>query len=415
MILSRSIAVSKRMLVNRWVRSIPLTLSASAFNRAFFFISNVLLANHLEKERYGLFSVYYTVFSVGIQFPNILDQLFIKVVGNESLSDSKDRVLKTFSMLKVAFAVSLAGLAIVALFFSIDGLSLLALGLYFIFSTNLAVHQSLSNFKEYSKVLILNSIFSLTLFLLIGSLRGFNEVNFWVSVSLMYVLSSVSLFRKINPFSGLKDDVKFMLPFVKSISKIGGALVIANILYLLFQRIDFFILNGFASLNDLADYSVALRLNSMLALLGTPITIMLYPQGVRKSTWESDLRGYVKRGAGLLVLTIIGAGILLLNADRIILLFYKATFIKASSYFVVLSIGTILLIAQQPFYYFFYAYELKLHLVILAGSQLLVGAVTTLLFIHQFGVLGAAIGNLSIYLFGSVYIGLVVWNRRKKS
>lgn len=193
--------------------------------------------------------------------------------------------------------------------------------------------------------------------------------------------------------------------------KFGGWVTIGTIAYVVFQRLDVFILAAVTDQRDVGIYGVATRLQTVGAFLTNTITTVLMPPGSQRRTWVEPAarRAYVLESVLSIVPMTVLLGAVIAFAPILVRVVFGAAFVDATSATRLLLIAQALLLVQMPFYFAFYALDGGRWIAALGIGQLVISSGLGYLLIRGFGSVGAAWSNIATYGVGLAVV--IVFHR----
>jgi len=328
--------------------------------------------------------------------------------------------------IKAAAAAILTTLAIVLAFavptslkrLGIDGLTLIiavaAAGGAALTTALASRYQAENRFLAYSAVLVFCPCSCVLLTTALAAARTRSPAWYLGAVLISYAPTAWLAYRRLNsptPDSGIAP------PLVRDALRFGGWVTIGSLAYVLFQRIDVFVLAAVDPGPHVGTYGVATRFAAMAAVFGSTITALLMPAGSTGATWATSgaRRSYIAESVLSIALTSAALGIGVLAAPTLIRIAFGGEYIAAAGPTRILLLGQIVLIAQMPFYFALYGLKGERWIAGLGLAQLLLSVLAAYGLIERYGLSGAAWSNLVTYGLGLAVVAVFHLTRKTRS
>ncbi|MFH0924129.1 MAG: flippase [bacterium] len=291
------------LIKSKSVRDISLVYIGNLFFAGFGFVASVLLARFLSPDQLGYYALFLSFSLILTEFMDL--GLRNAVIQNACFFMGKEGKESSFKIIKVSFLlkiilgviVSLLGLVfykskLIACFYAdkqIPFLFLYSIGLATttsFFDFHKAILQLLKKFKSMSLLPIINQIFFILFFILIFLYKGDLQLNAIIIIKIGAVLAALglSLFfinwkeifgPSLNPE---KNNVRTNKSIIKEIFHFSKWLLLANVIFTLFEKIDIFMLKYFNSSQEVGYYFAAQRVIILFTMIGTAITTVCFPK-----------------------------------------------------------------------------------------------------------------------------------------
>lgn len=398
-----------------------------SLSRILAFLSSILIARNLSVSEFGIFSKYYVLLTILMQFPSVFDTSFVRSFCNEKNLNTKNKLVNANIYLKckailVAFSLFILIILLVNEFTGvivsdtdIFGFVVVFLGFLFFnfYSSYYSYCQATDRFLQYAVLHFFQGLIPLTLLLFFYAIRRLQVISAISSFSCsLLILSIVALCKlkgdRVIPLKNTKKEQNKIWDFSK-------ALIIANILYLLFQRMDFWLLSKFAGANEVGFYSIGIRLHSIVGILASSVSVVLYKKASFVETWNSieHYNNYKRESIFLIGILAIFVSVLIITMGWIVKFMFGVKYLPAIPAARILMVSSLFLVAYTPYYYYFYAFEQRGKIIFMAALQLFTSVIIGIPLVKQCGCLGAALTNVAIYIVGGFYVFLNIRFKRK--
>ena len=395
------------------LKDYTIVLIGSGFTRVVSFLTSVILARQLGPERFGEFSVFLAILVAFWTSTNFIDSTYVRYAAVEKHSASKKYlsgsfVIKLFfCLLLIIFAYPIAKLlskyilakpelevGILIAIISGTVLSLVSLRASIYQVDEDFIYFTIFNFIFYFITFIILLIFFL------GKVSFLVETIYeiyFISAITVGVVSLIGIYRLSKPIT----IEKFILKEIFSFSK---WLIMANIAYILFQRLDLLILARYGELQDLGQYGAALRLMVIASLLTGSLSAPLLPRATRTRVSKRIFKSYLTHAFLISALISSAIGILWLFTPIIVKTFFGEPYTPAIYLTKILLVGSIFVAIYTPLSQLFLAEDNPKKMFFLGliklGSMLGVG----LLLVPHYGALGAAYTLASSEFIAMLYV-----------
>jgi len=256
-------------------------------------LCSVLIARSLTVSEFAVFSTAFFVMTILGQSTTGIDKAFVfqYVIG---VGKEKDFVLRDFIYLKLLIWLVFSFLSVL-LFFTFEGnydfkFSTFGIGVvlslaFWILTFISSIYQAQKNFRLLG---LTNVIYSVALFFLILILFFLKNKNMYFYLS-SYFVSSILLILLVLPFKGLHLYFRFADVF-KLLGK-SKWMLCAEVIWLLFIRLDYFNLIHILSETQLGSYAVSLRIMNIIVVLVASLSFYILPKAADIKT-PKDLKNF---------------------------------------------------------------------------------------------------------------------------
>lgn len=176
-------------------------------------------------------------------------------------------------------------------------------------------------------------------------------------------------------------------------------LLLSSVCYAIYSRLSFFLLSHFGDAHSLSLFSAAFNLSLGVDLLtGVSITVLL-PK-ISKLTKREEFIYFIKHFLmAVIPLSLILMGLAFIFAKPLIVTIYTEEFIGAIPAFIILIIGTLLVLMFAPLSLIFYALNIPKYLTYIDVFVLVISVLSGLWIIPSYGIIGAALVSLITKFF----------------
>lgn len=385
------------------IKNYIIVIFGNGLSRLTSFIISLILARKLGAEGFGIFSLFYTIMLLIWQLPNVIDTSYVRFVKVDEQNKNKD-FLKALLLIKsliclflLILAFPLAKILSLYIFNKADSeipmtLAIVSGAFWSLLGNISAIYQSEEKFDLFS---ITNGLFYFIILLIFSvffiiniNLSPILSISIFTLVAIIIGCSSfIYLFMKIKPIFPLNLSPIFEL------INFGKWLLVANISYIIFQRLDLVILARYVNYDQIGIYSIGVRLVTIISIFISGVSVVFLPRGVSAFKSEKELNLYLKESLGVsLVLCIIVITFIIVSSTIIKFLFgYE--YLSAVILSKILLLGAIFIILYTPFSYLFYAANSSKFIFIFNMFRLITILITSFLLIPTYGSIGAAIAS----------------------
>jgi O-antigen/teichoic acid export membrane protein len=382
------------------------------------FLTGAIAARSLGPTVFGSYTIGFTVFASLMQVTSFADTWLVSRWDEDARRDAAARAVWTIKtractvMLVAAAGVGLFGRA------ALDRLGTdpasLVIGVTAAAAASLttalaSVSQARGNFAAYAVIIAVGPCVGLLLTALIALTPLRSPGIFLAAIAVSYLPTALATIRQLRR----PADPSVTRTLIHNAIRFGGWVTIGSIAYVLFQRLDVFLLAALADPDRVGTYGVATRLSTVGAFLTNTITTVLMPAGSQRSTWRDPnaRRAYVLESwLSILPMALALAGAIV-AAPLLVTSVFGPSFAAATAATRILLFAQALLLVQMPFYFALYALEGGRWIATLGLGQLATALGTGYLLIQQLGLAGAAWSNVATYTLGLVVVAVFHWRR----
>jgi O-antigen/teichoic acid export membrane protein len=379
----------------------------------------VLLARVLGASAFGEVSVFlaFLGFWVGSDF---LDHTFVRYANAPEGADP-DAYLRAVFALKIALNVALLASsfplswALAVHVFDKPSLStpifaalVCGVGLNFL-SLRAATHQAREEFGRFTAT---NGSFYVLTFLGVAAVLVISPRHELLAVYTTYLgaallVGAYAVFKLKRSIAALRVDKQL----VRSVASFAKWLFAAEYVYIVFQRLDVFLLTAFVSLVDVGQYGAGTRIAQLVALLTGTLAPALLPRAVKAARTPSATRAYLGVAATLSAAIGLFAALIWIAAPLLVETVFGQEYRGAASIVRIFLVGTVLSAIYTPIAQFFVVDGKPRHMFYLASLKLGVIACAGLVLVPMLRGDGAALAVTLSEAAALVYVGLALRHR----
>lgn len=406
-------------------KNYTVVLLGTGVGRALSFFISVILARLLDKEGFGLYSLFFTVMILAWQLPQVIDSTYVRYAKAEASTDKIDYLRTSFfikGILVLSLLISAYPLSYLLahhIFNKPDSVFFLTAAivvgaLLSLFSTLAAIYQAEESFIKFSLINILFYL-GVVLTFCIYIICRFNltvSVAVWINTimaSIAGILGIGLVYKRIKYITPVHMGLFFnMFHFTKW-------LLAANLAYILAQRIDILVLAKYVGYDTLGVYAVAVRIAMIAALFTASVSIVLLPRGSQALKSPQHMRAYIKESFIMIFILSFIIGIIIAISPFLIKVLFGTRYLGALLLTRILLIVPIFTVLYTPFSYLFYA-ENKSKKIFELGLVILIAAISALIFsVPRYGSLGAAASIVFSSFCGFIFIFFRTFSTIKKT
>lgn len=278
-------------------------ITGSGVTRVITFVNSIILARQLGPGGFGEFSVFYSLMMAFGTSTTFIDNTYVRY-ANTAEPQKRISFLRgcfeikiAFLLLVFAFAYPLSWLLSNYLFQKPElklsiFIAILCGSILGLLSMKASIHQAVEDFFRFTG---LNLIFYLVVFII---LLIFLLLKFPFTTKFAYAtyltaslgigtMSFVWLYRLSKPLLIEKNILIQILSFAKW-------LFAANLVYVIFQRLDLLILARYVDFETVGQYGAALRIVVIVSLMTGSLSPLLLPRATRTNKSLDNLKNYLK-------------------------------------------------------------------------------------------------------------------------
>ncbi|MFQ5963093.1 MAG: oligosaccharide flippase family protein [Candidatus Scalinduaceae bacterium] len=391
-------------------------------NALFAFIVSVLIARNLGASGFGLFTLSLSVLIITLELvgSEAVDNGLVRFASlymdkNTNKVHLIFKIALEFKLLSASILLLLGFLFVKLVLASIIGrpelkdaiMYGLAGGCFASFWRYiLAILQSYERFVTYAVINVIPNLLKVlfVLFLILA-----NSLNLTYALTINVIVVILGFFAGFSfipkhfiKAKGDKKDVAFQLfHFSKWI-------IISNLFFAIYSRLDIFILSYFKDAEILGIYSVALSLITALDLFYVSMLTKLFPQA-SALTHREEFSAHIKRSLGISSALALLLTPLFFVAEPLILLFFSEKFFDSILIFKFLLFGFLFTLLFNPLLLILYARNKPYLVTIVYFILLPLSFVGNLIFIPMYGAMGAACIVLATRVTGGLLVLFLVY------
>lgn len=386
---------------------------ASYASRAIGAIISILLARWLGPNDFGIFSIGFYVLTIfGLGFTG-LDKFYVHSAVQSP--EKKNEIFTTYCILKVIISLLIIFLGFTTLFFNMlkveVEIKIILWGLIGGFGMQLqgivlSYYQAHKNFHIFSRVQLLYYV--ILLFLVTAGIQlSIENLFYYLLIYTLCGIIIVLIFRKFKiSLSG------FNLEIAKKFWQEGKWLILYELFLLVNMRLDFFLLTKYYSGEVLGQYSVALKLVNIFAVLVGAFSVLLLPKASSMQSTE-DLREYWRENRRIMVLLLLTWAVTFGFAPFIVKVLFGSQYSHAIPTLRILLFSVLPLIFIIPLMYIFMAVKKIYYLSNISAIQTLSLLLLIPLFINKMGMIGCAYGKAASFFLTLVIYSLMYIHMKK--
>lgn len=379
--------------------------------RAIGAIISILLARWLGPKDFGIFSIGFYVLTIfGLAFTG-LDKFYVHSAVQSP--EKKDEIFTTYCTLKVVLSLLIIFFSFVILSFYklnveikiilwglIGGFGMQLLGIV------LSYYQAHKNFHIFSRVQLLYYI-TLVFLVLVGIHLNIEYLFYYLLIYIFCGIIIILIFRKFEiSLSGFNHEI------AKNFWRSGKWLILYELFLLVNMRLDFFLLTKYYSGEILGQYSVALKLVNIFAVLVGTFSVLLLPKASSMQNTE-DLRKYWIDNRRIIIFLLLSWVATFCFAPFIVTVLYGTQYSQAVPILRILLFSVLTLIFFIPLMYIFMAVKKIYYLSNIAVIQTFSLLLIIPLFIKKMGMIGCAYGKAISFFITLVIFSFMYINRKK--
>jgi len=389
--------------------------AANYASRAIGALITVLIARWLGPEKFGIYSIGFYVLVIFGDGLTGFDQTFVHFAVRESAGERE--ILSTYFFLKFSISIIILMFSISAFLLPVSlnlteaGNSVViwgllgGIGMQLVWA-KLSLYQARKDFYHYSKVKL--AYYLSLLFLLFLGVQ-FDVTNLYYYL-LIYFIGSVSVFgfRDFNiSFSAWSGNL------AKNFWGFGRWLILYHLLRMINLRLDFFWLQKYYSGEVLGQYSAALKLVNIFALMIGTFPILLLPKASSIEDLK-DLKDYWNENVKICLFLISTWIIIFVFAPFFVRVLYGSEYVEAIVILKVLLFSVLPLIFLLPLKYILFSMEKTFFLFAITAIQFFSLVFLIPLMLQRGGVLGAAYSKIIAYGL-TLVLYFIVYKKKKET
>jgi len=337
-------------MTNNFAKSTTITFFTRMANLVIGVIISILLARMLGPDGRGIYALAILIPSLAFIFTNLgINSSTVYFLGRKKYSP------QVIAGSNIIFSVFISLLAIILILLSLlffkntflAGVPLYAFILAILIvpfrifiSNSINVLLGIHRYITYNVMSFLDIFVHLILLLLLFLLSSFTILTALIAYLAASIITLIIIYIVLKK---IISTFRFRLnkDYLRDAFTYGSKSYLSNVISFLHLRIDTLIINYFLNPLAVGFYAVATSLTERLWLLSESASVILFPKIASERNDEAKRIFTPVLCRNILLLTIIGAILLLLLGKWIILLLYSKKFLNAVMPFQILLIGTI--------------------------------------------------------------------------
>lgn len=394
-------------------------LSGNIVSQSIAFLIVIIVSRILGPESYGIYSLLIVFFSMSIQFADFgISTSYVKYV---SRNKEQAKVIfytviisKIIIYIVILFFIWLMAEELSRFFFmSYKYVDIIRLcGLAIIFHSMIGVvqchYQSMQKFQKFTKINIIHNVIKLTSVIIFSIFQSKNNVEVFVFI---YAYSVIVLLIIIG-YKIQWPKMNFQLfdfKHLREIYKLGFWVFTASLSVMIYTRIDIMMLQKMVGSQAAGIYNVALSLAMLFPLVTTSLTSALLPK-LNDYLENNRLKIYVYKILSYAKYLIIILALILIVSPVIIHVFFGKEYLESVSVFQILVIGHIINVIVNPISLVFYYINKAYLSTIINWIQLFLNYSMNIALIPVWGIEGAAVSTVLIYILNGVFVVIYLLN-----
>jgi O-antigen/teichoic acid export membrane protein len=205
---------------------------------------------------------------------------------------------------------------------------------------------------------------------------------------------------------------------IKDVFTYSGWIYLFNILFVLFDRLDVFMLGYFRVTSEVGIYAVAFTLIKPFEMIPESFNTVFLPK-VAKYTKKNQVFKYFKDSLKISSLAAMLGLVLIVFAKPMIIAFYTEEYLPSVTVFQILVGGFVLLTMIHPLVLVGHTIDKPKLFALMAAINLVLNFIGNIIFIPEYGAVGAAVVSLVSRVLGSSLSFLILlryvrrWNERE--
>ncbi len=294
----------------------------------------ILIARSLSGAEFASFSAGFFMMTILGYSTTGLDKSFVFQYIHQRRKNNTE-LIESYLWSKLVMVILLGVLAIIGSYVALNFIKfsflLLILGVLFslsfwYFTLVLSLYQAKQDFKKYGLVQIsfYTLIFVFTLFFI------FINKKSSIIFLLAYLLGVFGIIPLMVPFYKLR--IRYNRDEITKLLKYAKWLIVAEISWLFFIRLDYFTVSHYLSKNILGEYAIALRSVNILSIFVSSLSIYILPK-VAEIKHKRELKIFWKK-SNFLTFSMVLLGLLVfIFAKEIVTVLYGKNHMIATDYF----------------------------------------------------------------------------------
>lgn len=385
------------------------------------FILSVIIARNLGKSDFGFFSLSLSILIVTSE-----------LIGSEAADNGlvrfatpylKNQIEKAGHIFRLIFNIKIITVSTVvivsiiilkpvliqltykkelsdAIFYGVISGAIASLWRY-----NLAVLQCFELFTSYA---IFHAIPNIIKLLIVSILIIIDSLYLHAALLINVLSLAIGFFLGylVIPKIKIKDTISKSL--TKDIYNFTKWIYLTNIIFVVYSKVDLFMLAYYVDFKDVGIYSVSITIISILDILYASLFTALFPIASRINHHNQYLP-YLRKSFTLSILACLIVSPLLFLIDPILIMTYSVEYNESIILIKVLLIGFMFSLLLNPLIIVLYARNNTRIITIIFLFLLIANVTTSIIWIPHYGVMAAAVIVSSLRIIGAVLIAFFAW------
>jgi O-antigen/teichoic acid export membrane protein len=394
-------------------------VGGTAVSRLLAFVTAVILARELGPSTFGEMSVFLTVLTFWVS-GDFIDSTYVRFASAIRHGEEQRRYLGAALLLKLAWNLLLL-MSALPLAWALSHLVLhkpvllpaILLGLICglglnCLSLRAAMFQAQERFLRFTVTISAFYLLSFTLVAVLSLSASKPQVSWYygayvVSATLLGAFACGALLRAVR-------HLRFERDTVIALARFSSWLFGANLGSLIAERLNLFLLAGFASLATVGEYGAALRVVAIVSLLTGTLAPALLPRVARARESPLLLRAYLTHSAVLCGLIASLVGVLWVATPLLIGTLLGPAYAGAVPLVRLLLVATLSIAIYTPLSQLYFGESQPRRILYLAVLRLVLTVGAGAALISRFGAEGAAMTSALVEVVALAYVGLSLRN-----
>ncbi|MFF2890552.1 oligosaccharide flippase family protein [Paenibacillus sp. NPDC057967] len=387
------------------------------------YLTNILLARALMPETFGLWVTLLSIMTLAAQFSDMgLNTGYVTLASKRSKGSIEKNILNRYTLfLKLSIA---ALIIIVSLFFSGHIAELVFnnkdhtyfIVLAFILSIGLSLFGYSNSFLQiYDKLKLFsildfsNNVIKFVLCFILIQAGNFQLDWYLIIYAIIpFVLFFFIFFKMIYTELSVKteDLLLHRKELLGSMFTFTKWSLIASLSVIILTRTDIFLIQYFHSSYEVGLFASANQLAMIFPVISASISTVLLPK-VAQLQRKHDFKNYYKKVLMFIPVLLIMLLIIMFCSELLVDIVLGNDYASIVPAFRILIATYIISVFINPLSLILYSLRKEKMFTLLNLSQLLINVVLNLLLIPKYGIIGASVTSLCVYLFAAVFIILL--------
>lgn len=281
-----------------------ITLFGVVAARLFALLSSIIIARVAGASTFGEYSIFVTIFVIASEVPNAIEATFIRFANTHNTKNSISIYQSAAVIIKVCYAIAIwiTGSAISSLIAEhalnktnitpLVHLSLLAASFMCIYNLIIGKHQQR---KHFITVSFLRPIPGLIILLVLSYTAISGKITSEI-ISHIYIYTTIplALASLIILFPTVKESFFESLNYIGPFIKIALFLTGSTLITIISNRLDIFFLTSFLEFESVGQYSAAIRISVIVALITAAASTIYLPKASEAVAHRKAFVNYIR-------------------------------------------------------------------------------------------------------------------------